>query len=105
LTIGFIKSAETIDDLVLAWHIDLFQGLLHLSFEPNHLQVLLFHSLLLRFNKEPQVLALFLQGSQRLLPFELLLIFFFFGLDDIVMQLVVLLGQPFDLSLQRNESL
>ena len=85
MTVGFIESAEAIHDFVLAGHVDLFQGLLHLSLEPNHLHVLLFHPLLLGFNEEPQVLAFFLQGSQRLLPFELLLVFFFFGLDDVVM--------------------
>ena len=105
LAIGFVEGAETVDDLVLAGHVDLFEGLLHLSLEPSHLQVLLLHPLLLGFDEEPQVLALFLQGSQRLLPFELLLIFFFFGLDDVVMQLVVLLGQPFDLPLQRHKGL
>ena len=52
LAISFIESAQTIHNFILAWHIDLLQGFLHLSLQPNHLQILLFHSLIFGFNQE-----------------------------------------------------
>ena len=55
--------------------------------------------------QELQVLAFFLELSQCTLPFDLRVVSVFFDGDDVVVELVVLLGNSFVFSLERNKGL
>jgi hypothetical protein len=100
-----IELAQSLYNLVLAWIVDLLQGLLHLSFELNVLLVNLRDSLVFRVNQELKVLTFLLQLSEGSFPLDVTRISLLFSLDDLVMQLVVFFDQFLILFLKRKQSL
>ena len=92
VSIIFIESAQSIDDLVLAREVNLFERLLHLGLQLDVFHIDFLNSHILRVNQELEILAFLLKLAQCLLPLELTSIFLLFDLDDLVMELVVLLG-------------
>lgn len=105
VSIIFIKSAQSIDDLVLAREVNLFERFLHLGLQLDVFDIDFLNSHILGVNQELEILAFLLKLAQSLLPLQLTSIFLLFDLDDLVMELVVLLGELFILLLKRDQGL
>lgn len=105
VSIIFIKGTQSINDLVLARKINLFERFLHLGLQLDVFHIDFLNSHILRVNQELEILAFLLKLAQSLLPLELTSIFLLFDLDDLVMEFVVLLGQLFILLLKRDQGL
>ena len=100
-----VELAQALHDLVLAWIVDLFQSLLHLGFKLDVFHINLLNPLVFGVNQELEVLAFLLQLPERSLPLDVTRVPLLLGLDDLVMQLVVLLRQFFIFFLERHHCL
>ena len=100
---SLVKVAESLHDLVLAGKIDLFEGVLHANFELDDLGIGLLDSLVLGIEEVLEIVALLLQLPESLLPLVLGGLFLLLDVDDLVVELVVLFGQPFILLLEGHE--
>ena len=85
-----IELTETLDDLVLAWIVNLLKCFLHLSLELYVLVVDFGDSLVFGVNQELEVLAFLLKLPKCSLPLEVTGVSLLLGLNDLVMQLVIL---------------
>lgn len=84
-----VELTESLYDLVLAWIVNLFKCLLHLSLKFDVFLIDLRDSLVFGVNQELEILAFLLELPQGSFPLDVARVSLLLSLDNLVMQLVI----------------
>jgi hypothetical protein len=82
VSVMLVELTKALDNLVLAWSVDLLKSLLHLCLKSGALHVCLLDPWIFGVNQETKVLAFFLKKSESIAPFDVTAVPLFLDLDD-----------------------